>query len=183
MTQNQIRYQELLETIRHNKETENETARSNLAREAETHIFNAASLSESNRHATQTEAIQRQANAINAVHLQNMDAESKRHNQMVEGETSAHNENMEALQFSENQIKAQQARAAILKARTEARLNKARVGLVGAQAEHEALKRALTTAQTLSEFTKAGKNVTSGLKDVTDSVTSVLRTVMPVVIR
>lgn len=183
MTQNQIRYQEHLETIRHDKEMENETARSNLARERETHYFNAASLSETARRNTQQEAIQREANAINAVHLTRMDDESQRHNQMVEGETSAHNENMEALQYSQNQVSKKKAQADIRKAISEARLNKARVGLVSEQANHERLKRALTTAQTLEQFTRAARNVTSGFRDVTESVTGVLRNVLPINVR
>lgn len=183
MTQNQIRYQEHLETVRHNRETENEAARSNLARERETHYFNAASLSETSRHNTQQEAIQRQANAINAVHLTTMDAESQRHNQMVEGETSAHNENMEALQYSQNQYNKKKAHAEAYKALWDARVNKARVGLVTEQTGHERVKKALTTAQTLKEFTQSVRNVTGGIKDVTDAVTGAFRTVLPIVTR
>nr|AVX53326.1 putative ORF1 [Marmot picobirnavirus] len=64
MTQNQIRFQEYLETGRHNVSTETETNRANVAREQETHRSNVANEVETNRH---NQAVESETNRHNVV--------------------------------------------------------------------------------------------------------------------
>lgn len=102
MTQNQIRYQEHLETRRHNQEMErltgesqSETARHNRAYEEETSRTNQAN-----------EDIRRQTNVINDAHYLRQDAESVRHDMTVETETGRSNRAQEALAHERNLVAA-----------------------------------------------------------------------------
>lgn len=87
MTQNQIRFQELVETKQHNRRTESQTDRS----QTENERHNLATETETSRHNRQDEAIRYQSNDITNAHYQRQDAENQRHNVATETETQAHN--------------------------------------------------------------------------------------------
>lgn len=80
MTTTQIRFQEHLETKRHNLATEQETNRDNVARLEEQRRYNTLFTGEQQRHNQATEANQAAANIINAGHYARQDEETHRSN-------------------------------------------------------------------------------------------------------
>lgn len=87
MTQNQIRFQEHLETKRHNEAMEIQAGKSH----EEVVRHNYVTEAEQNRTNVSNEDIKRVANAINANHYANSDAEQRRHNIAYESESYRHN--------------------------------------------------------------------------------------------
>lgn len=84
MTANQIRYQEYLESQRHNKVSEGETNRHNVVTENETGRHNVVTEYETGRHNRAQEYETHRNNVVVA-------NETNRHNVVTEGETNRHN--------------------------------------------------------------------------------------------
>lgn len=116
MTHNQIDYQNLKETMRHNKELEAqgaqtlaETARHNLAFEQETNRSNlvneaikSASQEESARSNRANEELKHESNVLNySANIKGI-AENSRHNRAYEAETKRSNQKREYIDYTHN---------------------------------------------------------------------------------
>lgn len=104
MTKNQIDYMNGQEQMRHNRAVELETFRNNNLVIAETNRHNVVTEVETMRHNVSDENIRHEANLINNLHYQRMDAETQRHNVAVENETNRHNVQSENAAFESNRI-------------------------------------------------------------------------------
>ena len=116
MTHNQIDYQSLKETQRHNLEMESqgakalsETARHNLAYEQETNRANlvgetlrASAQRESERSNAANESLKHEANVLNYTATLKGIAETSRHNKAYEQETSRANKRKEYIDYTHN---------------------------------------------------------------------------------
>lgn len=165
MTHNQIDYQKVIEDRRHNTATEAltgqqiqvsqqvaaETARSNLAREAET-----------NRTNLSNEEVRRQTNVINAQAV----AETGRHNRSVESETNRANIASENIKTYSNILESS-------KVDYQGQLKDANVALINAQTETEGLRKSLILAQIANQMAGANHYVQSDAQGWANSFTNI----------
>lgn len=109
MTHNQIDYQSLKETMRHNKEMESqgaqslaETARHNLAYEQETNRANLVNEGERSRTNLANEVLKHESNILNYNASMAATYEGIRHNTAVERETKRANQKKEFIDYTHN---------------------------------------------------------------------------------
>lgn len=165
MTTNQIRYQEHLETKRHNVATETETSRSNQEKEKIQRDYNVWFSGETTRHNQAQEALAKQTLIVNDAHYQRQDfesqrhnlateqlqsqqlSESQRHNKATEDEARRHNTVSEAQTWQELAI--DKVAAAARETQAQAAMQQAQAALSKATTEGELAdhKRRLETAE------------------------------------